>query len=641
MTTRRTVAGLGLGATALATCALLATGTVGGTVGGAGLQARTGGLLGAPAAVADELPAFADCARLRQWYVDRALPHVGPWGFDVGGPVAYLDGTRTAAPVPGQAVPLAGAATGTTGPAGTERAVGSSPTGTNVQEAGVDEPDTAKTDGTVLVRVRGRSVVVADVASDRPRELSRLRIPGPRLQNPELLLVGHTVLVLGDEQTFWGGPVPLLRSAPDRPAPAPGRVALPVRPQPGRVHLVSIDITDPAAPRVTSDQRVDGGLVSAREYGDGTVRAVLSTGFPPLDFVYPNRDRTRREARRENRRIVRAAPLDAWLPGIRSAGGPRHPLLGCPEVRHPRHRSGFGTISVLTLDPAAPTSYTATAVTAAGDLAYSSATRLYVATAGGPGTQVHAFALDGGSTSYLTSGTVPGTVRDRWSFSEYDGHLRVATALGGGWQPRENAVVVLDGALRVVGRVGGLGRGERIQSVRWFDDLAVLVTFRQTDPLYTLDLSSPTRPRLVGTLRIPGYSSYLHPLGGDLLLGVGQDATGSGRVLGAQAATFDLRDPRRVRRTAVLGLGAGTESVVGADPRAFTYLPGPRVALLPVTRWRDGSTRVVAVTVGADGSLRAGRSWPVRGWQAGVRALPLGGDRVALVAGGIRVLHVG
>ena len=626
MTSRRTTAALGLAATSLLAGAMLATA-------GPAL-APLGSPLAASSATADELPRFDGCEQLRQWYVTAALPSVGPWGFGLGGPIVLVDGVRQ--PVVGGPV-MAAAAPEARGVSSPGDAVGGSGTGTNVQEPGVDEPDVAKTDGRIVVRTAGRSVVVTDVSGARARELSRLRIPGPRLQAPELLLAGDTVLVVGDEPRYSGGPVPL-----HRPAMTDG-IMMPGLQQPLLARLVGIDVSDPAAPRVVTEQWLDGGIVSAREYGDGTVRVVLTTGFPPLDFVHPNGDRTRGEARRENRQIVRDAPIDAWLPGIRTPGGPRLPLLDCRDVRHPRQPSGFGTLTVLTFPATDPASYSATAVTAAGDLVYSSAERLYVATTGGRGTHVHAFALEPGTTSYRGSGVLPGTVRDRWSFSEYDGHLRVATALGSPWEPRENAVVVLDSALHVVGRVDGLGRGERIQSVRWFDDLAVVVTFRQTDPLYTLDLSSPADPRLLGTLKIPGFSAYLHPLGGDVLLGIGQDATASGQNVGAQAATFDLRDPHRVRRTDSLGFGPRSDSPVGWDPRTFTYLPGRRVALVPVSLWSDGSAAVVAVRVGTDGSLVRAGSWRAThgGDTSGLRTLPLGGDRVALVDRAVRLVHVG
>src|SRR4029079_11743868 len=140
-------------------------------------------------------------------------------------------------------------------------------------------------------------------------------------------------------------------------------------------------------------------------------------------------------------------------------------------------------------------------------------------------TQLHAFALEGDRTRYVASGVLNGSIRDRWSLDEHEGHLRVAVS----WPsrtgvPGDNGIVVLDeqdGKLRQVGALRGLGVDEQIQSVRWFDDLAVLVTFRQMAPLYTVDLSEPARPRELGALKIPGFSAYLHPVGHDQLLGLG------------------------------------------------------------------------------------------------------------------------
>jgi hypothetical protein len=334
-------------------------------------------------------------------------------------------------------------------------------------------------------------------------------------------------------------------------------------------------------------------------------------------------------------------------------------------VRHPRVASGLGTISVLTFGLDDPGDLSATAVTASGELVYSSADRLYVATTdevSGPvpmvggavagddiaappsvRTEVHAFALDGGRTTYVASGTVPGSVRDRWSFDEQDGRLRVATGLGSGWQPTDNAVVVLEeqgDRLRQVGRVAGLGRGEAVQAVRWLGDLALVVTFRQTDPLYTVDLSDPAHPRVVGALEVNGYSSYLHPVGGDRVVGLGHDATAQGSDLGAQAAGFDVRDLAHVRRTATLRFGRGTDLPAG-DGHLFAYLPDQRVFLALLTDWTHGGQRFVAVHVGEDGALRRVGSWSASDASGDVRALPLGGGRVALVGDTVRVVDVG
>jgi len=264
-----------------------------------------------------------------------------------------------------------------------------------------------------------------------------------------------------------------------------------------------------------------------------------------------------------------------------------------------------------------------------------------------PTTAVHAFAIDGESAEYVASGEVPGMVKDRWSFSEYDGHLRVATALGSdSWNPTENAVVVLEergDKLVEVGRAGEMGLGEQIKSVRWFGDIAVVVTFLQVDPLYTVDLSDPTSPKVLGKLKIPGFSSYLHPLGDDLLLGMGQDATQSGMTTGAQAAVFDIGDLRDPKRLDTSGFDPNTELAVTWDTRAFTYLPERRTAISPLQNYRWGGTRLAILKVRQDGTLTQRLTDRVAGWDGGgVRTLPLDDGRLAVVAGsGVELMSIG
>ena len=641
---RRSLALFGAGATAsLATCALLTTSVV-----ATSLAVLVSPL--SPPAAAEELPTFDSCEQLRQWYVDAALPMVGAWGF--GWPGAYIEGDVVTVAQRSAASPVAAGAAAVD-QAG-DQAVGSGETGTNVQEAGVDEPDIAKTNGRLVVQVRGGQLLITDVSGDSPRLLSRTDLPR-LIAQPELLLVGDRVLVTGDESYRYGrGPIPV---------DASGDSVYPGRGIGETTRLVTFDISDPGHPVVTQQDRFDGHLVSAREY-DGVVRAVISTGTPDLDFVHPNRRRTVKQAGRANRQIVRETTIDDWLPRV-SDGTVAQPLVDCTDVRHPSKPSGFGTISVVTFDARTPTERDTTAVTAGGELVYSSTDRLYVATVRGwgspvvlrnggrgrqpaaPTTEVHAFAVDGPATEYVASGKVPGTVRDRWSLSEYDGHLRVATALGrDSWNPGENAVVVMaeDGNdLVETGRVASMGIREQIQSVRWLGPLAVVVTFRQTDPLYTVDLSDPTRPRVLGELKIPGFSSYLHPIGGDLLLGLGQDADPEGRTRGAQAAVFDIGDLADPRRLSTSGFNRATEMPVAWDSRAFTYLPDRRTALTPVQNWNTGRTRLAVLRVDEDGSLSRTVTAPVARWDAtGVRTLPVGGDRIAVVAQGkVRMLSIG
>jgi hypothetical protein len=156
------------------------------------------------------------------------------------------------------------------------------------------------------------------------------------------------------------------------------------------------------------------------------------------------------------------------------------------------------------------------------------------------------------------------------------------------------------GTLVSLGRVGGLGKGERVYAVRFAGDVGYVVTFRQVDPLYTLDLSVPSRPIVLGELKIRGYSAYLHPVGDGLVLGIGQDATDEGRVLGVQASLFDVSDLRRPRRLDAFSLGQ-SGSAAEHDHHAFLWWPRTRLAVVPVSTYDD---RPFAGAIG----LRVGRA---------------------------------
>ena len=335
--------------------------------------------------------------------------------------------------------------------------------------------------------------------------------------------------------------------------------------------------------------------------------------------------------------------------------------MACSAVSHPAEPSGSGTVTVATLDvaSAAPGSdpvVDTVGVSADGDLVYSSAERLYVATTVGGWssvggqeapdeirTQLHGFDVsDAQRTGYVASGDVAGHLLGRWALSARDGNLRVATTRGDAFDggSSDSAVTVLaerDGALVPIGEVAGLGVGEQIRAVRWFDDTAVVVTFRQTDPLYLVDLADPTAPTLTGELKVPGYSAYLHPIGDSRLLGVGQDATDSGRTTGVQVSSFDLTDPTAPTRVDALTEDDSYSDVEG-DSRLFTYLPQRRVALLPIGGPSGSSLRAVHVDeagalaeVGAyypQGSDRATDAFSYSSLQ---RAVAVDGDRVAVL----------
>jgi uncharacterized secreted protein with C-terminal beta-propeller domain len=195
-------------------------------------------------------------------------------------------------------------------------------------------------------------------------------------------------------------------------------------------------------------------------------------------------------------------------------------------------------------------------------------------------------------TRYEASGVVEGYLLNQFAMDEYEGRLRVASTTQPNWWgsgfESESLVTVLEqnsGELNQVGVVDGLGKTEQIYSVRFVGDMAYVVTFRQTDPLYTVDLSDPSNPTVAGELKILGYSAYLHPIADGLLMGIGQDASAEGRVEGTQVSVFDVSDPADPKRVDQITLSKGSNSEVEYDHHAFLFWQPTGLAMVPIQQW--------------------------------------------------------
>jgi hypothetical protein len=450
--------------------------------------------------------------------------------------------------------------------------------GTNVQEAGVDEPDIVKTAGGRIFAIAGNRLHAVDASG--PGLLDSLDLEG---WSHQLLLSGERLLVISQ-----AAPIGVGTPGPDgrRVAPEQGL------PYDDVTVLTEVDVSDPAAMKVLRTERIRGVHVSSRLTGRSARVVVWSRPRAVLEPALRSR-------------------LRGWLPrrALRSGATGRRRLrqaVPCRRVLRPASFSGTDTLTVLTIDlskglPAVDSD----AILSGGQIAYASKDSLYVATPrwtpqpdgvaseppDGARTLIHRFDIsDPDSTSYRASGQVPGYLLNQFSLSEHRGVLRVASTEGPEWLPLasgaepESRVTTLDqrdGALVKLGHAGGLGRGERIYAVRFIGDEGYVVTFRETDPLYTLDLSTPAEPRVIGELKLLGFSAYLHPIADDLLLGVGQDATERGGRLGTQLSLFDVSDLGRPRRLHRLTIGESS-SDVEYDHHAFLWWPPAKRAVLPV-----------------------------------------------------------
>ncbi|WP_214414862.1 beta-propeller domain-containing protein [Sphaerisporangium fuscum] len=565
---------------------------------------------------------------------------------------------------------------------------------TNVQEAGVDEPDLVKTDGKRLITYARGMLRVVDTASKKVTGTLRL-VPAEQGYVPaDLLIHGDRALVIFSD----GGMIPFGAIAKRRPSPGPKYVL---------VDLKDLKILGAITP--------NGSHVDARMTGS-TVRIVVRSQ-PTIDFPAAGPEQQQEDKLTErNRKTVLSAPIDAWLPTYQVAGpdgAERTEKVKCEQVSHPDKYSGTSMLTVHTIDlEAGLDGDDPIAVAADGDTVYGTPTSLYVTSnphwwsyraidvrplddTVGPGeaeaspsatpsatavapkdppssspaekvepsdepttqsppadpsatpssspsatpssdgsvtpvppsttestpsvdkappeeTEVHRFDITGGGApKYVASGLVPGRLLNQYSLSEYDGNLRIATTSSGSGemitsQNSSSAVYVLNSAtLAKVGEVTGLGKGERIYSVRFIGPVGYVVTFKQVDPLYTLDLRDPAQPKVTGELKITGYSAYLHPAGDGRLIGIGQEASAKGRTLGTQLSLFDVRDPAKPALLARFHQkDSGSEAEW--DPHAFLYWPESGLAVVPVNSWGprpDDSRSAAMVLKIGDGAI--------------------------------------
>jgi uncharacterized secreted protein with C-terminal beta-propeller domain len=535
----------------------------------------------------DRLVAFGSCGQLLGYAKGQASKLVSPWGF---GPGAVVRG----------GVPPSPAATGAR-EKGTAPKQGVDYSGTNVQEEGVDEPDLVKTDGETLFSVTNGVLNAVDVRARKPRLLDTLRLADG--WSHELLLHGDRLLVLS-RGGFWAEPLPAVAARMGPFAPSQSVVT-------------EVDVSNPSALRVARTLTLDGAYVSARLVG-ASARIVTSSPIPQrLPFISPSSGAKAdlAAARERNRKVVASSRLATWLPHYTLAqrGKPKQTraLVQCRNVTRPAAFSGLGMLTVLTVDLTKGLEpVDSTAVMTDGRIVYASPEHLYVATerwAERPDpaqptqakshvtTAIHDFDISSPArTRYLGSGEVSGYLLNQWSLSEQRGVLRVVStetpAWWGGGDESESFLTTLRpraGGLVQAGRVGGLGKGERVYSVRFAGDVAYVVTFRQVDPLYTVDLSDADRPRVLGELKIEGYSSYLHPIGDGLLIGIGQDATEQGRPTGTQLSLFDVSDLRHPKRLHRAALGSGW-SEAESDHHAFLYWPRTGLVIVPFVQQAAG-----------------------------------------------------
>jgi hypothetical protein len=464
-------------------------------------------------------------------------------------------------------------------------------TTTNNQEAGVDEMDMVKTNGTELFIAEGRAVhIVKSWPAAEADMLSTVELGG---WAHGALLEGDTLVVFSsvdevDDRWMHGW---------------------------NATRVTQIDVSDPADPVVVRQRDMEGWVRDARlidgemffvlgqyldlgwETWDELWQARNQIGDFPWELEGPEREAVIAQQREQLRPKVAAilADVDAatLLPSMIDVDGnaPRPvAMMQCDDIYVPDALGPMSMLAVGHLD-LADNSIDTTGLLADGWQVYASTDNLYVAQSSQwwwgweaeNVSQIHQFGLHAdGEPTYEGSGEVEGWLYDSFAMSEFDGHLRVVTSDLQMWwgdseapEPANNVFVMKNEGkgLEVVGRIGGIAPNETIRAARFMGEKAYIVTFEQIDPLFSIDLSVPTDPRITGELKIPGFSAYLHPIGDDHLLAVGMAGLDTGELTGVAVNLFDVSDPASpelVQSHEIEGDGWSWSEAMW-DHHAFTY----------------------------------------------------------------------
>ncbi|MBN2451788.1 MAG: beta-propeller domain-containing protein [Lentisphaeria bacterium] len=495
-------------------------------------------------------------------------------------------------------------------------AVGAAYSETNVQVAGVDEGDLVKTDGDVIYAISRNRLAVIRALGDADDSgtpaglellaLKQLDVPG--FHASELYLHGNLLVVVGMAYDFhWILP-------PIDPIILDGvvlngdgtKMMWYVQPMSRTVALV-FDVSEPEQTTQIRRIELEGSFLASRRIGDTLY--LLARAYPSLEAVA--------ETSRRN-----AGP--GLVPRVSDSldGGDFEDLPARAVYRLlDSFEAAYLVIGVLDLsDPAG--AFGTQAFLGAGNTVYASKDSLYVASSSWywrpilmaePGTPdgvnresttVYRFALNGMEVTFVGAGEVPGRVLNSFSMDEHEGVFRIATTSHANFWTEEvssNAIYALDAELKPLGQITGLAPGERIYAARFLGPRCYLVTFEQIDPLFVIGLDDPSAPEVLGELKIPGYSSYLHPVDATHLIGFGKDVTlvetywapdGTPYEQGLKLSLFDVADAAHPLEldTEIIGV-RGSYSEALYNHHAFLYAPERRYLAFPCTvrEYLDGT----------------------------------------------------
>jgi inhibitor of cysteine peptidase len=443
--------------------------------------------------------------------------------------------------------------------------------GTNIQVAGVDEADIVKTDGDYIYVVSGnKTFIVKAYPPEQAQVLSEIEVTG---SVAGIFINGDRLVLFGYETPYY----PYYYEDVIRVDGFVGEISAPYMPYYAspRTFVKVYDISDREDPRLQRDISADGQYLSSRMIGDYAYVVINEPAYGQDNKVE--------------------------LPAISSDGVEREiPATDIYYSDVADYYYSYTTVVAIDtqVDSREPT-YETILLGASSNL-YVSLNSIYLTVpvwgrdvGEGEGTSIYRIQIDGDEMEYVASGEVPGMVLNQFSMDEYNGYFRVATTTWNGGN--QNNVYVLNMSLNITGSVEDLAPGERIYSARFMGDRCYLVTFKQVDPLFVIDLKDPYDPEVLGYLKVTGYSDYLHPYDETHVIGIGKETTDAGTFAwyqGVKISLFDVSDVNNPVEISKIEIGdRGSDSPVLWDHKAFLFDRSRNLLVMPILEAKVDTAR--------------------------------------------------
>ena len=512
-------------------------------------------------------------------------------------------------------------------------------TKTNTQVSGVDEPDMMKTDGVYTYHVEGKSLFITKIwPADELTLQSKLDL-GSYANNlffdeeKQKLFIFSEYYENFQESTKDS-------SDPDIETEASSEDSLELSDSlfyPGSSYtlLITVDIENKQDPQISKKQFFPGYYRDARKIDDQIFFFLSEYDMYPTgiswDYNYDDslseKKKSLEESYEKNKKFISTQNYDDLILRSYEEEGEKknYQDIDCTEIHFPEVSQEYGRTRIVSLNTSTE-SYDESILMSASSQIYASLESLYLL-----GNHyrsylteedalsvsyIHRFTLSDNVTKYVGSGIVDGYLLNQFSADEYNGHFRIATTVQYKStststtepdtpvtsdeifsQNTVNRVTILkleEDYLKIVGETEDLAEGERIYSARFMGEKGYVVTFRQVDPLFTLDLSDPENPKVLGELKIPGFSSYIHPISESHLLTIGRDVDEeTGRQGGIKLSLFDVSDMENPVEASVYLEDSDSWSEASWDHHAFTYYPKKRMLAIPLESYSSNRYQAI------------------------------------------------